>query len=196
MAFISLVADDEATGAAAELLAADRDARGRVPELVRLFAHRPDVYEAWRRLLTAVKGGMDERRYELATLAAARRLRSSYCSLAHGEVLVQKFMDAGQVRDAAIDHRAAGLDEVDVAVMDLADRIAADATSVTQADVDRLRELGLGDQEIFGVALAASIRCFFSTALDAMGVQPDARFSEMPGDLRDALTVGRPIGPA
>jgi alkylhydroperoxidase family enzyme len=111
-------------------------------------------------------------------------------------VLVQKFMDAGQVRDAAIDHRAAGLDEVDVAVMDLADRIAADATSVTQADVDRLRELGLGDQEIFGVALAASIRCFFSTALDAMGVQPDARFSEMPGDLRDALTVGRPIGPA
>jgi uncharacterized peroxidase-related enzyme len=196
MAFISLVADDEATGAAAELLAADRDAQGRVPELVRLFAHRPDVYEAWRRLLTAVKGGMDERRYELATLAAARRLRSSYCSLAHGEVLVQKFMDAGQVRDAAIDHRAAGLDEVDVAVMDLADRIAADATSVTQADVDRLRELGLGDQEIFGVALAASIRCFFSTALDAMGVQPDARFSEMPGDLRDALTVGRPIGPA
>jgi uncharacterized peroxidase-related enzyme len=196
MVFISLVADDEATGAAAELLAADRDARGRVPELVRLFAHRPDVYEAWRRLLTAVKGGMDERRYELATLAAARRLRSSYCSLAHGEVLVQKFMDAGQVRDAAIDHRAAGLDEVDVAVMDLADRIAADATSVTQADVDRLRELGLGDQEIFGVALAASIRCFFSTALDAMGVQPDARFSEMPGDLRDALTVGRPIGPA
>jgi uncharacterized peroxidase-related enzyme len=196
MAFISLVADDEATGAAAELLAADRDAQGRVPELVRLFAHRPDVYEAWRRLLTAVKGGMDERRYELATLAAARRLRSSYCSLAHGEVLVQKFMDASQVRDAAIDHRAAGLDEVDVAVMDLADRIAADATSVTQADVDRLRELGLGDQEIFGVALAASIRCFFSTALDAMGVQPDARFSEMPGDLRDALTVGRPIGPA
>ena len=196
MAFISLVADDEATGAAAELLAADRDAQGRVPELVRLFAHRPDVYEAWRRLLTAVKGGMDERRYELATLAAARRLRSSYCSLAHGGVLVQKFMDAGQVRDAAIDHRAAGLDEVDVAVMDLADRIAADATSVTQADVDRLRELGLGDQEIFGVALAASIRCFFSTALDAMGVQPDARFSEMPGDLRDALTVGRPIGPA
>lgn len=193
MAFISLPADDEATGAAAELLAANRDARGRVPELVRLFAHRPDVYEAWRRLMTAVKGGMDERRYELATLAAARRLRSSYCSLAHGEVLAQRFMDAGQVRDAAIDHRAAGLDEVDVAVMDLADRIAADATSVTQADVDRLRELGLGDQEILGVALAASIRCFFSTVLDAMGVQPDARFREMPEDLRDALTVGRPI---
>jgi uncharacterized peroxidase-related enzyme len=196
MAFISLVGDDEATGAAAELLAADRDAHGRVPALVRLFARRPDVYEAWRRLVVAVKGGMDERRYELATLAAARRLRSSYCSLAHGEVLAQRFMDAGQVRDAAIDHRAAGLDEVDVAVMDLADRIAADATSVTQADVDRLRDLGLSDDDIFGVALAASIRCFFSTALDAMGVQADHRFTALPENLRDALTVGRPIAPA
>ena len=120
-------------------------------------------------------------------------MRSSYCSLAHGEVLAQKFMDAGQVRDAAIDHHAAGLDEVDVAVMDLADRIAADATSVTQSDVDRLRDVGLSDEEIFGVALAASIRCFFSTALDAMGVQPDARFAALPEGLREALTVGRPI---
>jgi hypothetical protein len=32
---------------------------------------------------------MDLRRYELATLAAARRLRSSYCCLAHGRVLAE-----------------------------------------------------------------------------------------------------------
>jgi alkylhydroperoxidase family enzyme len=30
---------------------------------------------------------MDPRRYELATLAAALELRSSYCALAHGKVL-------------------------------------------------------------------------------------------------------------
>src|SRR6187401_3600837 len=64
---------------------------------------------------------MDLRRYELATLAAARRLRSSYCCLAHGSVLAQKFGEP--VREIALDHRAAGLDEVDVAVMDLAERV-------------------------------------------------------------------------
>lgn len=37
---------------------------------------------------------MDPRRYELATIAAARRLHSSYCTLAHGSVLIDKFLDA------------------------------------------------------------------------------------------------------
>ena len=48
----------------------------------RAFEARPDVYTAWGELLAAIKTNMDLRRYELATLAAARRLRSSYCSLA------------------------------------------------------------------------------------------------------------------
>lgn len=63
----------------------------------------------------AIKAGMDLRRYELATLAAARRLRSTYCSLAHGTVLMEQFGEP--VREIALDRRAAGLDDVDVAVM-------------------------------------------------------------------------------
>ena len=54
------------------------------PNHERAFAERPEVYAAWRELNGAIKAGMDLRRYELATLAAARRLRSSYCCLAHG----------------------------------------------------------------------------------------------------------------
>jgi hypothetical protein len=34
---------------------------------------------------------MDLRRYELATVAAAKRLRSSYYALAHGSVLAEQF---------------------------------------------------------------------------------------------------------
>jgi hypothetical protein len=72
---------------------------------------------------------MDLRRCELATLAAARRLRSSYCCLAHGTVLAERFGEP--VAQIAVDHRAAGLDEIDVAVMDLAGQVADDATSVS-----------------------------------------------------------------
>jgi len=41
----------------------------------RAFAERPEVYAARVELNGAIKAGMDLRRYELATLAAARRLR-------------------------------------------------------------------------------------------------------------------------
>ena len=124
----------------------------------RAFSHRPDVLEAWLGLKEAVTSSMDRRRYELVTIAAARRLRSSYCMLAHGSVLAGAFYDPAKVREIVLDHHAAGLDEVDVAVMDLADKVAADAASVTQADVDRLRELGLSDAEVFDIVAAAAMR--------------------------------------
>ena len=157
----------------------------------RAFAKRPEVYEAWGQLNGAIKAGMDLRRYELATLAAARRLRSSYCCLAHGKVLLEQFGEP--VREIALDHRAAGLDEVDVAVMDLAERVVDDATSIDETDLQRLRDLGLSETEIMDVVLAAAARCFFSKTLDALGVLPDASYRELEPELREALVVGRPI---
>jgi len=157
----------------------------------RAFEDRPEVYAAWGQLNRVIRAGMDLRRYELATLAAARRLRSSYCCLAHGTVLMERF--AEPVREIALDHRRAGLDEVDVAVMDLAEKVVDDATAVTDADRQRLRDLGLSDADIMDVVLAASARCFFSKTLDAMGVLPDATYNEMDPEVRDVLVVGRPI---
>jgi alkylhydroperoxidase family enzyme len=157
----------------------------------RAFHNRPDVYAAWAQLNGAIRKSMDLRRYELATLAAARRLRSSYCSLAHGSVLLERFGEP--VHAIALDHRAAGLGPVDIAVMDLAERVVDDATSITDADLQHLRDLGLSEQEIMDVVLAAAARCFFSKTLDALGVQPDASYRQLDPELREVLVVGRPI---
>jgi uncharacterized peroxidase-related enzyme len=186
MAFIDLIDDSE-------IFERDRAALGYVPNYTRLFAHRPAVYEAWLQLKDAISGSMDTRRYELATVAAARTLRSSYCTLAHGKVLADRFLQPAQVRDIVLDHRNASLDEVDVAVMDLAEKVAGDATEVTEADIERLRDLGLSDAEIFDVVAAAAARCFFSKTLDALCTQADPVFAELEPELRDVLTVGRPI---
>jgi uncharacterized peroxidase-related enzyme len=155
------------------------------------FEQRPAVYAAWGQLNRAIKAGMDLRRYELATLAAARRLRSSYCCLAHGTVLAERFGEP--VAEIAVNHRAAGLDEIDVAVMDLAEQVVDDATSIGEADLQRLRDLGLSQEEIMDVVLAAAARCFFSKTLDALGVRPDSSYGELEPVLRQALVVGRPI---
>ncbi len=195
MTFVGTVPEDDAPAAVRAMYDADRSAAGAVPNYTRAFSHRPEVYAAWRQLNGSIKAGMHSRRYELATLAAARRLRSSYCALAHGSVLLDGMVGAEQLTAIAQDHHAAGLDEVDIAVMDLADKVAADATAVTQVDIDRLRALGLSDTDVFDVIAAASARCFFSKALDALGTQPDARFADLePAALREQLTVGRPIG--
>jgi uncharacterized peroxidase-related enzyme len=194
MTFIETVPDEGAPEPVAQIYDSDRDAQGRVPNYTRAFSLHPELYTAWRGLLDAVKRDLDLRRYELVTLAAARRLRSSYCALAHGSVLADRFLSEDELLDVVADHRHAGLDEVDVAIMDLAEKVAGDATTVTREDVDRLRALGLSDRDVLDVVATASARCFYSTLLDALGVEPDARFLDLDEPLRRALTVGRPFG--
>src|SRR3954471_4924422 len=145
MTFIETVPEAGAPAAVAELYETDRASFGHVPNFTAAFSLRPDVYGAWRTLISTIKGNMDVRRYELATVAAARELRSSYCMLAHGSILAEQFLEPDTVEALAADPRGAGLDAVEVAVMDLAAKVAADATTVTQADIDGLRSLGLAD---------------------------------------------------
>jgi uncharacterized peroxidase-related enzyme len=188
MAFVETVPANEATGELAMIYQEEMAHLGYLPNYTRAFSARPAVYRAWAQLNGAIKAGSDLRRYELATVAAARRLRSSYCALAHGRILAERYIGADGVRSLP-----EGLDEADVAVMQLAEKVVADATSVTAADIEQLRTLGLQDDEIVSVVLAAAARCFFSKTLDALGVQPDALYAELQPELRDVLTVGRPI---
>jgi uncharacterized peroxidase-related enzyme len=173
---------------AGELEDEARESMGYVPNYVRVFSLRPDVYRAWGQLIGAVQK-RDARRYELATLAAARALRSSYCSLAHGKVLAEKFYDADTVA-----RFPDGLDDADRAVMAFAEKVVRDATSITREDVDALRAHGLSDADVMDVVLAAAARCFFSKTLDALGAEPDREYVDLiPSPLRETLTVGRPI---
>ena len=161
-----------------------------------VFAHRPAVLTAWRQLLGAITADMDERLYELVTLAAAGSLRSSYCALAHGQVLLERHVSEAELLALALDPASAPLTPVESAAMGFARKVVQDATSVSAGDVAELRELGLSDGEIFEIAAAAAARCFFSKTLDALGVQPDAAYGTLAPELQEALVTGRPIDEA
>jgi alkylhydroperoxidase family enzyme len=122
----------------------------------RAFAGRPEVYAAWGALNGAVKAGMDLRRYELATLAAAQRLRSSYCSLAHGKVLREQFGEP--VLEIARNRRAAWLD---------------DATSI--ADGDHLQRLGPRARTCASNSRSSSLRSTSRVATSSLLIALDRR---------------------
>ena len=196
MTFIKTIPEDQASGLLAELYDEERTDDGYVWNGTKAFSHRPEVRAGWERFMGSIAANMDHRRYELATLAAARRLRSSYCMLAHGSVVLERYLAPDELRAVATDHRAAGLDPVEVAVMDFAEKVAGDASGVTQEDVDRLRDLGLSDADITDVVFAAAGLCFMSKVVDALGALPDHAYAERhEPELREALTVGRPISP-
>ncbi len=195
MGFLEPAAEDAPD--VAELYAHDRATTGHVANYTRTFSLRPAVYTAWEELNGAVKAGADPRVYRVATLAAARRLRSSYCALAHGARLVAEDSD-DTVRTLAGNPQGWDrLSPVDAAVARLADKVVADAPGMTDADLAELRELGFDDGQLLDVIVTAAARCFFSTVLDATGTLPDHDIAaDLSAETRRALTVGRPIDPA
>jgi len=169
---------------------------GYLPNYALAFAHQPEVMSGWKGLISSIRSGLDPRIYELATMAAARALSSSYCSLAHGKFLADRFYTQTEVARIALDRDPSILSPAEIALMSYAERVATNATSVGQDDIQRLRQHGLSDQEIFGMAAAAAARSFFAKLLDAVGAEPDIEFRNLEPELQKALTVGRPIAEA
>ncbi len=195
MPYLQTVPPDEAAGGVKTMYDKDLAAQGYVANYTRAFSRRPEVLEGWLALKNAITSRMDPRLYELATVAAATAIRSSYCSLVHGKILATSYYPAEKVASIADDEAGEVLEAADAAVVRLARKVAEEAEKVTQEDVDELRDVGFSDDDVFNVILAAAARCFFSKVLDATGTLPDAVLHEIPGQLRSALTVGREIAP-
>ncbi len=71
MAFITTVPESQADGLVQELYKTAQENMGYVPNYLKTFSLRPEVYEAWAKLLSAFRSHMRLRRYELVTFATA-----------------------------------------------------------------------------------------------------------------------------
>jgi uncharacterized peroxidase-related enzyme len=193
MSFIRTIPVTEATGDVRRMYEQSQARYGYVPNYAKTFSLRPHVLDAWAQLQKSIRSTMSSRRYELVTLAAARALRCSYCALAHGKVLETQFFSTEETTLIAREAEGSPLEPAEAAVMDFAEKVVRQANAVTAEDVEILRIHGLEDGEIFDVAAAAAARCFFSKLIDALGAEPDRSYEDLPPELRQALTVGRPI---
>lgn len=195
--FIDTVAPDSASGALAGFYEQQQGAWGFLPNFARAFSTRPDVAEVWMALNKTVREGMDRRRFEIATIGAARALRSTYCTAAHSMFLRDACADEATMLAIAEDPTGATLDEQDRAVYTFAGRVAVDASSIQQGDVDALRELGLTDADVADIVFAVAARSFFTRVLDGLGAQLDVRTADaFAADTLASMVVGRPVAEA
>ncbi len=192
MAFINTIAPAEATGDTRDMYARQQSTYGYVPNYAKVFGHRPEVMVRWGRLLAEIRRPMDDRLFELATFAAAYELRNTACSLAHGQQLA-KFINEESVQALAKGEFSDDITEAEKVVVNFSRKVAADASAVSQGDVDTLKSHGYSDAEIFDIATAIAGRSFLTKILDALGVETDVTALEMNEAFRKTMTIGRPI---
>jgi uncharacterized peroxidase-related enzyme len=192
MAFIDTVPVNEANGAVREMYLRQQSAFGYVPNYAKAFSWRPELMKYWAAMQAEIKRHVDRRRFELVTFAAAHTLRNSACALAHGRKLME-YHSSAEVLAIATGAPLNELSDADIAMVDFARKVAADASAVTAEDAAALREAGFSDPEIFDIAAIAAARAFFTKLLDGVGCEPDSAFMKIEEKVRDALVVGRSI---
>lgn len=192
MSYIDTIGTAEAEGAVREMYEHQQEHWGYVPNYAKSFSHRPEIMARWGRLLAEIRRPLDDRTFELVTFAAAHELKHTSCSLAHGNAL-RPFFSVDEIVAIATGENLEFLSEAEREMLRFSRQVARDASAITAADVQRLKDLGIDDATVFDIAATVAGRAFFTKVLDAVGSLPDAAFGRIDASLRVPLTVGHPI---
>jgi uncharacterized peroxidase-related enzyme len=190
--FLEPPPDSEARSA---MYARDVADDGYVRNLSRLWAWRPDVFDAFlnARKLLAEKSELSLRERAILVCATAANLGDSYCALVWGTTLAS---ETDPITAAAVVQckQATELTARERALATWAGELVREPNAITAEDVDRLRAVGLTDQEIFDVTVFVAFRLAFSTVNDALGARPDWQVAAAaPATVRDAVGYGRAV---
>ena len=179
--------------ASSDLYARDMTDDGYVSNFTRLWAWRPDVFEAFlnvRTLLTE-RATLSFRERAILVCATAANVGDSYCALAWGTRLASE-ADPATAAEVLQRKEASALTARERALATWAGQVVQKPNAITVEDVDRLRRAGISDEEIFNATVFVAFRLAFSTVNDALGACPDEPLAAgAPATVRDAVSYGR-----
>ena len=193
--FLQTIEEDEATGRVAEIYEKQKAQLGFVMEAAKCFTARPDLLPIYTDFSDRIRAGfsLGVREWRLITLIAAKQIPSTYCSHVYGKQLIDDLGSKEAVLAVQSDFRKAGLPDKDVAMLSYAEKVAQDASGISQTDIDALRAAGFSDRQICDIALCAAFRCFVSRFFDAVGAGTEPAFIDSDESFRLAMTVGRAL---
>ncbi|MBB3018632.1 putative peroxidase-related enzyme [Microvirga lupini] len=193
--FLETIEEDQATGRVAEIYERQREQLGFVMDAAKCFTTRPDLLPVYTDFSDKIRAGfsLGLREWRLITLIAAKHIPSTYCSQVYSRQLIADLGSKEAVLAVQEDFRSAGLPEKDVEMLSYAEKVAKDASHISEADIERLRAAGFSDQQICDIALCAAFRCFVSRFFDATGAGTEAAFVDEDEEFRSKMTVGKAL---
>lgn len=78
MTFIKTIPEEQAENLVQEWYLAEEKSNGYVPNYTKVFSIHPEAYDAWKKLIGAIRSKMRLRRYELVTFATAMAVKCTY----------------------------------------------------------------------------------------------------------------------
>ena len=153
---------------------------GFVPNVFLALAHRPAEWRAFMAyhdaLLLKDTGTLTKGDREMIIVATSAVNRCLYCVVAHGAILrvyEKKPLVADQV---AVNHRKADITPRQRAMLDFALKVCSASNEVEEADFERLRTHGFGDEDIWDIGAITAFFGLSNRMANLTGMRPNDEF--------------------
>lgn len=159
-----------------------RERVGFVPNVFRVFSFRPERLSAWfahYKQLHEPTTNLNAAEREMIAVAVSMANGCLYCLVAHGAALREALGDPVLADRITLDYRRAGLDQRMTAVLDFAVKLTRSPVECSEDDLNRLRGLGLTEQEVWDVAEIAAMYNFTNRMASATGMLPNEEYHRL-----------------
>lgn len=158
-AWLDVVAVEDATPRQLDVLKTSHP-QARTSDYYLLLVHEPDILDARSETYNAIMyapRGVSRADRELGALAVSRLNGCVYCASVHAQRFEQVAKRNQVVADIFTDIESAGDHERDKAVIELAKVLTNEPETFDTAHVEKLKSLGLNEQDILDVIHSISI---------------------------------------
>lgn len=156
----------------------DGETYGQPSLFARALAHNPSVLEARQRYVAELTstGTFSDREIELIYVTVATANQCEYCFDSHTDRLTTQFdleeetIDTIAKRTENVD--AAALTEREWTIVSVVDMIATEPKRLSNRDIDRLRQLDIGEAGIIELVVLASAAISATVIADCLNIHP------------------------
>jgi uncharacterized peroxidase-related enzyme len=182
LSWLETPSDEQIPGEVKELWETPLERLGFVPNVMRIFALRPDHLLRWwsyyDELLRGESGLTKEQREMIAVVVSVTN-RCHYCVVSHSAALRKLTGDAVLVDTLATNYEYAALEPAERAMLDFAVKLTRASSECTEADVERLRDAGWTDEDVFDIAQVAAMFNFtnrLASGASGLGWRPNPEY--------------------
>lgn len=155
---------------------------GFIPNVFLALAHRPDEFRAFfagHDALMDRKDGLSKAEREMIVVATSAVNECLYCVIAHGAILRIRAKNPLIADQVAINPFKADLTERERAIVDFALLVCSASGSITDADIDDMRQKGFTDDEIWDIGAITAFFAMSNRLANLSSMRPNDEFYSM-----------------
>jgi uncharacterized peroxidase-related enzyme len=155
---------------------------GFIPNVFLALAHRPDEFRAFFAAHDALMDsseGLSKAEREMIVVATSATNNCLYCVVAHGAILRIRAKNPLLADQVATNPHKADLTERERHIVDFALKMANDSASVTDDDIQAMRDHGFTDEEIWDIGAITAFFAMSNRLANLASMRPNDEFYAM-----------------